>query len=673
MATIDQKVSDADWVRQAFLVPKTALADIDNRNRSFSSASFKFGNTTLGGSLAINSPAQFTPNCDIRVPGLFIARDPTTGAPLGYNNHGSYGRYYSEAIDDNNRIISMRFGVPKFNSLSTFFTGFYNPEAGVLARTGRGTGVLYSIGVAAGYVVPLFSFPLLAFSLAGNILRFLTHKPSSKYYFLKPAMPLYWNAVQSMVNAIGVNKGMVPRALIGTEMGTYLDERYPFTAENMTEFKNLMPDILYDSGQINVYAMATKYQRQARHMYKYMEQAYSSKDETGAAQPVPTDPSDVMNDVLKRGFRMSDIKNNSPSIKNYVKAWFDSTPGRPSASAGAAQTTPDATKANPDATPPVDTEGTYKNDADLDGFEKFLAAELDDGSSFVSFRVDNDGPVHESFSSQTGESEIANKINSMSGQARETNFNFSGGNLSDGVLGTAAGAVIGGVKDFLAGVGKGIGMSGLAALGGSAFVDIPKHWVASSASLPSMSYSFQLTSPYGNKISQMFNLYVPLCMILAAALPLSTGKQSYTSPFLVELYDRGRAQTRLGIIDSISIQRGTGNQGFNNAGSAMAIDVSFTVQDLSSILHMPIIQGFDLTAPFQGLFDDDTVFTDYMAILGSLTLNEQQYAGERLKLNLTRKMQNMNSWFSTAHTAQWIGDLAPLQLVSAFMAGRVNR
>jgi hypothetical protein len=172
----------------------------------------------------------------------------------------------------------------------------------------------------------------------------------------------------------------------------------------------------------------------------------------------------------------------------------------------------------------------------------------------------------------------------------------------------------------------------------------------------------------------MFNLYVPLCMILAAALPLTTGKQSYTSPFLVEIYDRGRAQTRLGIIDSISIQRGTGNQGFNNAGSAMAIDVSFTVQDLSSVMHMPIIQGFNpLTNPTAGLFDDDTVFTDYMAVLGSLTLNEQQYAGERLKLRLTRSMANMNTWFSTAHTAQWVGDLGPLQLVSAFMAGRVNR
>lgn len=50
------------------------------------------------------------------------------------------GRKYSEAIDDNGQLIHMRFGLPQFNSLMTFFTGFYDSGASILSRTGRSPG-----------------------------------------------------------------------------------------------------------------------------------------------------------------------------------------------------------------------------------------------------------------------------------------------------------------------------------------------------------------------------------------------------------------------------------------------------------------------------------------------------------------------------------------------------
>jgi hypothetical protein len=136
-------------------------------------------------------------------------------------------------------------------------------------------------------------------------------------------------------------------------------------------------------------------------------------------------------------------------------------------------------------------------------------------------------------------------------------------------------------------------------------------------------------SPYGNPISQLLNLYIPLSMLLAGALPLATGKQSYTSPFLCQLFDKGRCQTRLGIIDSLSITRGTGNLGFDNEGHAMAIDITFTVKDLSSIMYMPIAEGFSLN-PLNGIFDDDTVFSDYMAVISGMSLNDQTYRMRKL-------------------------------------------
>jgi hypothetical protein len=262
----------------------------------------------------------------------------------------------------------------------------------------------------------------------------------------------------------------------------------------------------------------------------------------------------------------------------------------------------------------------------------------------------------------------------MSGSSRSTAFNFAGGNVSgDTLVGGMVQSVLGAAADAVRGVRDGLQLSGLAALGGAAFVDIPEHWQSSAANLPSMSYSFTLTSPYGNKMSQLTNIYIPLAMILACALPLSTGRQSYTSPFLIELYDRGRAQTRLGIIDSLSISRGTSNLSFNTAGEPMAIDVSFTVKDLSTVMHMPIIQGFSLTNPTASVFDDDNTFSDYMAVLGSLTLQEQVYTGDKLKLAFTRLGAQFRSWKSPARWMQLIGDLPPGRLASIFYVGINDR
>ena len=95
-----RKIRDRDWVRQSFLVGSvnndgvatSNLQDIDKKNRFFSTASFKFVDTTPGGNLAINPPPQYCRNADIKKKSILV-----TAKPLG--------RYYSEAIDDNSRLI----------------------------------------------------------------------------------------------------------------------------------------------------------------------------------------------------------------------------------------------------------------------------------------------------------------------------------------------------------------------------------------------------------------------------------------------------------------------------------------------------------------------------------------------------------------------------------------
>ena len=173
---------------------------------------------------------------------------------------------------------------------------------------------------------------------------------------------------------------------------------------------------------------------------------------------------------------------------------------------------------------------------------------------------------------------------------------------------------------------------------GSGFIDIPKHWQSSTASLPKVNYTATLISPYGNPISDMINIQIPLAMLLAGCLPLSTGKSSYTSPFLCLVFDRGRMQIRLGIMESLTVSRGEGNLPFTPRGRAVAVNVSFSFTDLSSLIHMPISSGSlfetDMTT------DDDNLIKDYLAVIAGQDIYSQIYAMPKALLTASKQIRN---------------------------------
>jgi hypothetical protein len=712
-------ITDSSWVKQSFLLASTDLEKIDQANRFFTSASLKYTDTTPGGNHAVNPPPQFTRYADPK-------------ATTRFQSGKGLGIYYSEAIDDHSQLIHMRFGVPQFNSMTQFFTHFYNTGAGVLARTGRdSTGLLYNIGRAVGFVVSVMSWKILAIHLAGMAFKFFTQKPSTKFYYLKPTMPVYWQAVQTIVNQIAVNKGIIPRALsspsthpdpiggdleVGAVNTNSIGGNYQFDAGGLNALHTLLPDIFFAGGGIDVYALANRAKRLERQQMKSYTQSLDNASvnlNTGLLQVFG--PTAMLQDTKKTDFL------------SYLKNWF-AVPASQSANANDLI----AGDSNNDA----GTEGIDLNSGNLQSLGTFFESELDEGSAFVTFRVNATGPVTDSFQSQAADSELANKINSMSSQSRSTRFDIESGDISDNTIGKLAGHALQGVQDIVSGLADGFGLSGLAALGGSAFVDIPKHWQSSSGQLSRSTYTMNLISPYGNPISQLLNLYIPVAMLLAGTLPLATGAQSYTSPFICELYDRGRCQIRLGIIDSLSITRGTSNLAFDADGNAMAIDVSFTVLDLSNLVYLPITQGLtsaassflgalgmgvggvsgaidavvstaegtataasagaqvvagaqaggaalaavgapldgaaNLVTSLNGLFDGDTPFADYMAVLGGLGLADQIYSMRRFKLNLTMQMTEWRSWLSPSHYASVLGDVLPAKLIKAFFQGVDN-
>lgn len=697
---------DARWVRQAFLVAQEDLDKVDQQNRVFTSASIKFTDTTLGGNLCINPPPQFTRNADLR--------PPNKGRS---NNSSGMGRHYSEALDDNNQIIYVRCGVPAFNKMTTFFSDFYSTDAGQLARTGRAGGLFYSVGYATGFVVSILSWKLLAVHMLGFGLTLLQDKPRSKFYYMKPTMPLYWNAVSTIVNQIAVNRGVVPR-VGGNDIQNTLNSKYEFTQADIDKLHNAFPQMFNSGGSIDVYALATRAQRLARRQEKMLQDRLK-------------DVNANVEQVIKDIYSTKINADSAMDYRTYLNQWIATEVAQPAGQQAssdaeitqgvnqAAGATPSTAPSAPD-TASESIELSVGDSSSVGKFIDFLKAEWDDGGAFASFRVDSTGPVSESFSSQVADSELATKLNNMSSGARNMAFDFENGNIVGGLVGDILSPVISAVRDFAGGFADSVKLSGLAVLAGAAYVDIPKHWTSSAAQLPRSQYTIKLVSPYGNVFSQLINIYVPLSMLLAMALPLSTGKQSYTSPFLCELYDQGRCISRLCMIDSMTITRGIGNTGWNNAHEALGVEVQFSFIDLSSVMFMPISSGFSLKTAVQatagavrggigggvlgstvgslagpvgtvaggaagaaagaavgaasalGVFDDDNTFTDYMNILGSTSLADNVYPMRRFKRNLTQKLAAFESWRSVSHMASFAGDLLPSRIINAFYRGVVR-
>jgi len=323
---------------------------------------------------------------------------------------------------------------------------------------------------------------------------------------------------------------------------------------------------------------------------------------------------------------------------------------------------------------------------DKAGFWDFFEAERVDGAQFVTFRCDFTNTSDASFTNQTKETDLAGKINSTSASARNTYINFAGGNISDNVVANAIEGAVTAAKDTLAGIASGLQVAGLAALAGGGLVDIPKVWDQASATLPRLDLNIELRSPYGNKISRLRNLYLPLSMLMAGALPLSAGRHSYTSPFLCEAYCRGRAAIRLGIIESLSVTLGTGNIGWTADGEPLGIDVRVTITDMSTIMHMPISSSFKAwegalleageavagsagtvvaSALTSSTFDDDNTYQDFLSVLGSLSYQDFVYPTRRWRINVANAMAEFESARNPARWASWFMGTWPGKALAA--------
>ena len=725
---------DKDWVRNSFMlshVPNRptqgTMSKEDKKWLYFTTASQKFVTTGLGGNFVLNPPPKYTRYADIPT-GLWVdhivnesnvaENRPTRDRKWA----GGLGRYYSESIDDNAYMVHMRFGVPQYKGLVTFFTGFYDINASQLARDGTA-----SLSNIAGRLIgTVIALPFLPIIFAFKAAKMFLATPSTKYYTSKPTMPLYWNRVNTIANSIGISKGLLPKGKLLFDLGEGGDkdmfEELGLETREMTkanyrdqyaQMRKLVPHWFKasgDSGGVDIQAIigsAAVVQHATRErLSKLME---SAKD----PQEMQTKYEDYLNKFgADRSIRPS-------SIDNYLKAYFQSRLGNPDLQASdpfknnmedrlanvdavlatggtfddsgadvsegaggsadgviAGGTGADTAQFDDMARAYAEEDGTLypvltKEEVDANGNSMYSRTpphfnnpdimDISEGRAgsdlqWLVLKVDAIDNVSESFSNSTTQSEIQNKINGMSSSAQSARFSLADFNTGFGVIDE----VIKTVKSTISGVASGLQLDGLVSLTGAGFVDIPERWDASTADFPSASYSMQLRAPYGNLMSQFINIDVPLACLLAAALPISHGNQSYGAPFLCEMYIQGKNVIRLGMISSLSITRGTGNLGWAPDGSAIGVDVSFTIKDLSTVMHAPIDTAISsVLDPFGGLLPRDSAFHDYLSVLGNMSVWSMTTNMDRLRMNVANKRNIMKNMFTPGHVMSALYDTTP--------------
>ena len=646
----DITIIDKDWIKTRFMVRGNDLDPIDEQNRYWSSANIKFTDSSIGGNIGVNARPQYTRYADIRSAGV---RNDLSKVSVG-NRSGAngMGRYYSEAIDDNVQTVYMEFGVAKFNSLFDFFTRAIDYSDSVLANTGRKP-YMYKAGQFLGAGVMLAAFPLITVAIwtIKTISGLVAGHGAFDYYYLEPTMHNYWGTVNTIVTNIATELGILAPMFMND--GTKADKigvNVQINQDDMNELKKLLPGIIMDNNYIDVYAMATRSQAMANRQALYDKELADKdpnsafdflgyvKDKTSVSEKnaAGTTTGDLLNTTFMFSKYLDKVVKNN---KYYNEPDVGTVPKKDVS--GETPSDTNTTVVLEDVGKQTDgtynqTESDKKRTSKLNTFVEAFDSSARDGGAFAIFNVDYTTSVSESFSNSLGEIETGSTIKSLSRKSRDVKFNMAGGNI----LGDAVASVMSGVKDVIMGGLDSITYGGsnvIQTMMGGGYIDIPKKWEDSSVSMPQVTYKMKLISPYGNPISQLQNIYIPLAMLLAGTLPLATGRSSYTSPYLCSIFSKGVQKVKLGMITSLNITRGTSNLGFNKDRKALAIDVSFTVTDFTNIMTAPVN-----TSVFDQVFNvplyDDSPLGTYISVIAARSLLDSKYTMPRIKLKVSRSI-----------------------------------
>ena len=560
-------------VKPSYASYKELISTDTSENVVFTS--FSVGDTSPGGNDAINCRWAFNRDDDIIQP---------FNASLGKPALGGLGRVYKEKYDAQQQLLYITAGTPEFSHIATFYSNAIDNEKCQQVNGANGS-VMGLIGSFIGSIASTAINLALPLRYVTKFVNWLTNKDQiTKYYDFEGAMPLYYKFCNTLFVTLCVNMGIYPGNIDAIPIISGKD---------------------YRAGTGGTYGHHSK-----------------ANVATGLTQ---TSNEDFNRDDTLKKANVPEIFRNGPSIytilskrdirlglKDTIKScdYGDKFMDR-----------------NFIAEFNTETKGGYWTT-----FASRAKATASGADKYVVFRINKSVDSSESISNSTGQSSIAQMLNSTQQTNRNIMFGLMGGQIADiPVLGSLATAA----KDLITGITNSISVTNLATaiLSGAGYFDIPDIWLSSSFS---KSYNFQikLRSPYGDPMSIVQAVYLPLCMLLPLACPRAVGMNSYTGPFLVRAYSKGMFAIPLGIIDSMTITRGEAEFGWSSGNLPMVVNVSFSIKDLSPVMSMAIAgSGWD------DIYSSNSTINEYLLTLSGIGMSERFL----ILTNLSRRMNNIAS------------------------------
>jgi hypothetical protein len=140
----------------------------------------------------------------------------------------------------------------------------------------------------------------------------------------------------------------------------------------------------------------------------------------------------------------------------------------------------------------------------------------------------------------------------------------------------------------------------------------------------------------------------------------------YTSPFVLRAYCKGQFAIPLGIVESMTISRGTSEHGWTYGYLPTAVDVSINIRDLSPVLFLGMAHSeLNLMQIFRG----NTSMTEYLTTLSGVGLKERLYFFPKLRARFNNFFEGKTktlinpmywaTWLGERDTAQLLGEFAP--------------
>ena len=225
--------------------------------------------------------------------------------------------------------------------------------------------------------------------------------------------------------------------------------------------------------------------------------------------------------------------------------------------------------------------------------------------SYVNFYVDPSTSVNESLSNSTQKSQLEGAFDSVEGIVKEAsmllNSISSAGDSIQQFMTSAGEAVLGLADTVTLGLFKNmLGLAEKEVLHGANLI-YPEIWTDSEYS---KSYSIQinLVSPYGDKEAIYLNVLVPMIHALCLALPRQSSANSFSSPFIVRGFSNGRFSIDMGMVESITIDKGP-EQTWTVEGLPTQAKITLNIKDLYSQLMISPSNKPSLFFSNQGLMD----------------------------------------------------------------------